>query len=71
MTLASLVPGGPETGVAKGYWAGTHRAIAPADTVARWSTDPRSRIPALPRLTPGAPLPVCRRTVHRGVTIHG
>lgn len=44
---------------------------APADAVQRWSTDPRSRIPALPSLAPGAPLPVCRRTVHRGVTVHG
>ena len=44
---------------------------APADTVQRWSTDPRSRIPALPALGVGAPLPVCRQTVHRGVRIHG
>ncbi|BBZ29004.1 amidohydrolase [Mycolicibacterium madagascariense] len=44
---------------------------APTDTVQRWSTDPRSRIPALPRLSPDAPLPVCRQTVHRGVTLHG
>ena len=42
----------------------------PADTVQRWSTDPRSRTPALPRLSPGEPLPVCRQTVHRGVAIH-
>ncbi|MCX2930344.1 amidohydrolase family protein [Mycobacterium sp. CVI_P3] len=44
---------------------------APADTVQRWSTDPRSRVPALPRLAPGDPLPRCRRTVHRGVVLHG
>jgi len=55
------VPGGPDA----------LEVAAPADAVARWSTDPRSRIPALPRLAPDAPLPTCRQTVHRGVTIHG
>jgi predicted amidohydrolase YtcJ len=44
---------------------------APADSLARWSTDPRSRVPALPRLGSDEPLPICRRTVHRGVAIHG
>lgn len=44
---------------------------APADGVQRWSTDPRSRVPALPRLEPGDPLPRCRQTVHRGAVIHG
>lgn len=44
---------------------------APANAVQRWSTDPRSRVPALPRLALGAPLPRCRQTVHRGVVIHG
>ncbi len=44
---------------------------APTDAVQRWSTDPRSRIPALPRLDPDGPLPVCRQTVHRGIEIHG
>ena len=44
---------------------------APDDAVARWSTDPRSRVPALPRLAPGEPLPRCRQTVHRGAVIHG
>lgn len=34
--------------------------------VQRWSTDPRSRVPALPDVTPGARLPRCVRTVHRG-----
>jgi predicted amidohydrolase YtcJ len=37
--------------------------------VQRWSTDSRSRVPALPRLDDA--LPLCRQTVHRGVTIHG
>jgi predicted amidohydrolase YtcJ len=42
---------------------------APADSVQRWSTDPRSRVPALPRLD--GELPRCLQTVHRGVVIHG
>lgn len=45
--------------------------FTPADSLARWSTDPRSRVPALPRLGSGDPLPTCRQTVHRGVVIHG
>jgi len=44
---------------------------APADSVARWSTDPRSRVPVLPNLDPDRPLPRCRQTVHRGVVLHG
>ncbi len=44
---------------------------APRDAVQRWSTDPRSRVPALPRLGPTDALPRCRKTVHRGVVIHG
>jgi predicted amidohydrolase YtcJ len=43
----------------------------PADAVQRWSTDPRSRVPALPRLGADDPLPRCLRTVHRGVIIYG
>ncbi|SKG82150.1 amidohydrolase ytcJ [Mycobacteroides abscessus subsp. bolletii] len=40
--------------------------------VQRWSTDPRSRVPALPDLSDGAAaLPTCLRTVHRGKVIHG
>lgn len=37
----------------------------------RWSTDPRSRTPALPRLGAGDRLPRCRQTVHRGAVLHG
>lgn len=44
---------------------------APADAVARWSTEPGSRVPALPRLGPADPLPRCRQTVHRGAVVHG
>ncbi|WJR36355.1 amidohydrolase family protein [Mycobacteroides immunogenum] len=40
--------------------------------VQRWSTDPRSRVPALPDLSDSAAaLPKCLRTVHRGKVIHG
>jgi predicted amidohydrolase YtcJ len=42
---------------------------APVDAVQRWSTDQRSRVPALPRLD--GRLPQCRQTVHRGAVIHG
>lgn len=55
------VPGGPDA----------LDVTAPADAVARWSTDPRSRVPALPPLGPDDELPTCLQTVHRGVTIHG
>jgi len=69
----TLAPGAPAS---YAVWdvpggLGALEVAAPADTVARWSTDPRSRIPALPRLAPDVPLPVCRQTVHRGVAIHG
>jgi predicted amidohydrolase YtcJ len=65
----TLVPGAPAS---YAVWeTGETEVAAPADTVQRWSTDPRSRVPALPRLDPGDPLPHCRRTVHRGVVLHG
>lgn len=65
----TLVPGAPASYV---IWeTGELDVTAPADSVQRWSTDPRSRVPALPRLEPGEPLPRCRATVHRGVVIHG
>ena len=44
---------------------------APADAVQRWSTDPKSGVPALPRLGPDDPLPRCLQTVHRGAVIYG
>ena len=66
----TLVPGAPAS---YAVWeaAGGLDVSAPADSVQRWSTDPRSRVPALPRLDPDASLPVCRQTVHRGVVLHG
>ncbi|MEV0946705.1 amidohydrolase family protein [Rhodococcus sp. NPDC049939] len=42
---------------------------APKDSVQRWSTDPRSRVPALPRLD-DAPAPVLLRSVHRGSVVY-
>lgn len=64
-----LVPGAPAS---YAVWdVGALDVSAPRDAVQRWSTDPRSRVPALPRLGPNDALPRCRKTVHRGVAIHG
>jgi predicted amidohydrolase YtcJ len=63
----TLVPGAPAS---YAIWeADDFEVSAPADAVQRWSTDQRSRVPALPRLD--GPLPRCRQTVHRGAVIHG
>lgn len=63
----TLVPGAPAS---YAVWEAEDLEVsAPADAVQRWSTDRRSRVPALPRL--GDRLPRCRQTVHRGVVIHG
>lgn len=65
----TLVPGAPAS---YAVWeTGDLDVSAPTDAVQRWSTDPRSRVPALPRLDAGDPSPRCRQTVHRGVVIHG
>lgn len=65
----TLVPGAPAS---YAVWDVDDLDVsAPADTVQRWSTDPRSRVPALPRLGAGEPTPRCRQTVHRGVVLHG
>ncbi|QLY27931.1 amidohydrolase [Nocardia huaxiensis] len=64
----TLVPGAPASYT---LWDAEDLVVAAAaDSVQRWSTDPRSRVPGLPPLTPDATLPRCLRTVHRGVTIH-
>ncbi|MEU1980657.1 amidohydrolase family protein [Nocardia sp. NPDC019395] len=64
----TLVPGAPAS---YAVWEADDLVVAaPADTVQRWSTDPRSRVPGLPPLTPDAELPRCLRTVHRGTTIY-
>lgn len=65
----TLVPGATAS---YAVWdTGQLDVTAPADSVQRWSTDPRSRVPALPRLDVGDPLPHCRQTVHRGVVLYG
>ena len=67
--MGTLVPGAPAS---YSIWdAGPLEVHAPRDAVQRWSTDPRSRVPALPRLGPNDAPPRCRRTVHRGAVIHG
>lgn len=65
----TLVPGAPAS---YAVWeAGILDVSAPRDSVQRWSTDPRSRVPALPRLDVTDALPRCRQTVHRGAVIYG
>ena len=65
----TLVPGAPAS---YAIWDTDELVVsAPDNAVQRWSTDPRSRVPALPRLDADAELPRCRQTVHRGVVIHG
>jgi len=69
--IGTLVPGAPAS---YAVWdTGPLEVSAPRDAVQRWSTDPRSRVPALPRLGPaeGQALPRCRQTVHRGAVIYG
>ncbi|MGW5313594.1 amidohydrolase [Nocardia thailandica] len=64
----TLVPGAPAS---YAVWdAGDLVVAAAADTVQRWSTDPRSRVPGLPPLDPGGALPTCLRTVRDGITIY-
>jgi predicted amidohydrolase YtcJ len=66
--MGGLVPGAPAS---YAVWdVDEFEASASSDAVRRWSTDPRSRVPALPRLGPTDPLPRCRQTVHRGAVIH-
>ncbi|WP_040835839.1 amidohydrolase, partial [Nocardia brevicatena] len=53
----TLVPGAPAS---YAVWEAEELVVAaPADSVQRWSTDPRSRVPGLPPLTPDDPLPRC------------
>ncbi|GLY66573.1 amidohydrolase [Amycolatopsis taiwanensis] len=60
----SLVPGAPAH---YAIWDAAELVVATPDSrVQRWSTDPRSRVPALPPLEPGRPLPTCLRTVRSG-----
>jgi predicted amidohydrolase YtcJ len=67
--MGTLVPGAPAS---YAVWdIGELDSSAPSAAVRRWSTDPRSRVPALPRLGPTDTLPRCRQTVHRGAVIYG
>jgi predicted amidohydrolase YtcJ len=64
----SLVPGAPAH---YAIWDAADLVVASSDSrVQRWSTDPRSRVPGLPPLDPGVPLPTCLRTVRAGQIIH-
>lgn len=64
----TLVPGAPAH---YAVWeAGALEVATPDYRVQRWSTDPRSRVPPLPSVTPGEALPRCLRTVRAGVTIY-
>lgn len=63
-----LAPGAPATFAV--WQAGELGVEAPDERVERWSTDPRSAVPGLPDVVPGAVLPTCLRTVLRGVTIY-
>ncbi|PPK94709.1 hypothetical protein CLV92_107212 [Kineococcus xinjiangensis] len=63
-----LVPGAPAS---YAVWEAEELVVqAPDARVAAWSTDARSGTPGLPDLSPGLPLPQCRRTVVRGVPVH-
>lgn len=63
----TLVPGAPAN---YAVWeADVLEVAAPDARVQRWSTDPRSRVPALPSVAPDAALPRCLRTVRRGFTL--
>lgn len=62
-----LVPGAPAS---YAVWEVDDLVVAGShESVQRWSTDPRSRVPALPDVAPGAALPQCLRTVHRGTIL--
>jgi predicted amidohydrolase YtcJ len=64
----SLVPGAPAH---YAIWEAADLVVATSDSrVQRWSTDPRSGVPPLPALDPGADLPRCLRTVRSGHVLH-
>lgn len=64
----SLVPGAPAH---YAVWDAAELVVAAPDSrVQRWSTDPRSRVPPLPPLEPGLPLPTCLRTVRAGEIVY-
>nr|WP_223205341.1 amidohydrolase [Gordonia jinghuaiqii] len=64
----TLTPGAPAS---YAVWEVDDLVVAGShEKVQRWSTDPRSRVPALPDVSPGAALPRCVRTVHRGQLLY-
>jgi predicted amidohydrolase YtcJ len=64
----SLVPGAPAH---YAIWDAAELVVAASDSrVQRWSTDPRSRVPALPPLDPDTALPTCLRTVRAGEVLY-
>ena len=64
-----LVPGAPAH---YAVWEVDELVVAPSHRgVQRWSTDPRSRVPALPDVAPGARLPRCVSTAVAGEIIYG
>jgi predicted amidohydrolase YtcJ len=63
--------GGAGDGPTGSLMPGAPASYAVWDVGELTSTDPRSRVPALPRLGPTDSLPRCRQTVHRGAVIHG
>ena len=66
--LLTLVPGAPAH---YAVWDVDELVVAAShEGVQRWSTDPRSRVPALPDVSLGAELPACVQTVANGETIY-
>ena len=52
-------------------WQVDELVVQTPDTrVAAWSTDPRSGVPPLPSVEPGAALPECLRTIVNGLTVY-
>lgn len=63
-----LVPGAPAH---YAIWEVEDLVVAPSHQgVQRWSTDPRSRVPALPDVAPGTRLPQCVLTAYAGDVIY-
>lgn len=66
-TAGTLVPGADASFA---VWRAGELVVAPSSkAIARWSTDPNSRVPALPDMSVGAPEPELLATVRSGRTI--
>ncbi|WP_188585535.1 amidohydrolase [Gordonia jinhuaensis] len=64
----TLVPGAPAH---YAVWDVDDLVVAASSPrVQRWSTDPRSGVPPLPDVSPGAALPRCLRTVSAGAVVY-